>query len=268
MSEVFVGLFGGLGNQMFQAAFAIALERRFGAEVRLLADRGSVDAFGRRYLLGRFPLVDERVIGSDAAEGVLAYGEAGASAETLAALFAEQPRVALHGYWQDERFFFGEEQAIAAALRLEPDAGLAGRVEAVNAPGSIGLHVRRAEYGHHGLATVGYYRDAVASIRAEVGPAPVLCFTDEPHFARFVFQQLADVTVMDPTVVDPVDDFYVLSRCRHFVIANSSFSWWAAWLGVQPDSIVYAPLPWCAFNPELDPAPTRWRRVENAVRGP
>ena len=268
MTEGFVGLGGGLGNQMFQAAFAIAIERRFGAEARLLADRRGADAFGRRYLLGRFPLVDVRAVDPEAAAGVLAYGEPGVDAETLAALFREHPRVALHGYWLDERFFFGEAPAIAAAFQLEAGADLAARVEATGARAAIGLHVRRAEYGHHGLATVGYYRDAVAAIRAEAGPAPVLCFTDEPHFARFVFQQLGDVTIMDPTVEDPVDDFCLLSRCRHFVIANSSFSWWAAWLGAQPDSIVYAPLPWCVFSPALDPAPERWRRVENAVRGP
>jgi hypothetical protein len=55
MSEVFVVLSDGLGNQMFQAAFGIAIERRFGADVRFLARRGSRDVYGRRYLLDRFP---------------------------------------------------------------------------------------------------------------------------------------------------------------------------------------------------------------------
>jgi len=267
MTKVYVALGGGLGNQMFQAAFGIAVERRFGAEVRFLADRDRADMFGRRYLLGRFPFVDVRASALEAAAEAPAYGEMGADEATLGALFRAQSQVVLHGYWQDERFFFGEQQAIAAAFRLEPKPELAHRVEAAGAAHSIGVHVRRSEYGHHGLASADYYHRSIAAIRSEVGPAPALCFTDEPHFARFIFQDVADLTVVNPSD-DAVDDFYVLSRCRHFVIANSSFSWWAAWLGARDDSIVYAPQPWCVFNPVLDPAPSRWRKVDDAVRGP
>jgi hypothetical protein len=268
MTRVFVATYGGLGNQMFQAAFGVAVERRFGVEVRLLADRTSTDVFGRRYLLERFPVIDVRTVDNEAAAGVPVYGEAGANVETLAAIFHEQPSLALNGYWQDERFFFGEEKAIAAAFRFEPPPAVARQVEDAGVRASIGVHVRRSEYGHHGLATVAYYRDAIRNIRSEAGPARVLCFTDEPHFARFAFQTVVDVTIVEPNTGNPLDDFYALSNCRHFVIANSSFSWWAAWLGARDDSIVYAPEPWCVFNPSLDPAPSRWRKVENAVRGP
>ncbi|HXQ13234.1 MAG TPA: alpha-1,2-fucosyltransferase, partial [Caulobacteraceae bacterium] len=250
-----------------QAAFGIAIERRFGADVRLLARRGSRDAYGRRYLLDRFPFVDARVVGPEAAAGAPGYGETGASEETLAALFRQQPRVALQGYWQHERFFFGQEQAIAAAFQLTPAPDLAGKAAALRARAAIGVHLRRSDYGHHGLATADYYHDAIAAIRGEAGPAPVLCFTDEPNVARSLFRAVPDLVVVRPNTEDPRDEFYLLSQCRHFVIANSSFSWWAAWLGAQPDSIVYAPLPWCVFSPALDPAPPRWRRVENAVRG-
>jgi hypothetical protein len=268
MPRVFVGLGGGLGNQMFQAAFGIAVERRFGADVRFLANRAGADPFGRRYLLDSFAFVDVRVVGPEAAGGAPNYGETGVNGETLAALLKEQPCVVMQGYWQNERFFFGEDAAIAAAFRIEPAAALARRVEAAGAGRSIGVHVRRSEYGHHGLATADYYRDSIAAVRSEVGPAPVLCFTDEPNFARFVFQSVGDVSVVEPARDDPLNDFFALSRCRHFVIANSSFSWWAAWLGEREGSLVYAPSPWCVFDAALDPAPARWRKVEGAVRGP
>jgi hypothetical protein len=268
MSEVFVRLSDGLGNQMFQAAFGIAIERRFGADVRLLAEPGRRDAYNRRYLLDRFPFVDARVVAPEAAAGAPAYnGETGVNEEALSALFRQQPRVALHGYWQHERFFFGQDEAIAAAFQLTPSPDLGRKAEALRAGAAIGVHVRRTEYGHHGLATADYYRNAIAAIRGEAGPAPVVCLTDEPIVARSLFKAVPDVVVVWPNTDDPRDEFYLLSQCRHFVIANSSFSWWAAWLGAQPDSIVYAPRSWCLFKPELDPAPPRWRRVENAVRG-
>ncbi len=260
MPRAFVALAGGLGNQMFQAAFGLAIERRFGVEVRFLADRAAPDMFGRRYLLAPFASIDARVVEPAAAAGVPAYGETGVNAETLSALFCEQPDVALHGYWQHERFFFGEEGAIRSAFA--PARGAPGSASA------IGVHVRRSEYGHHGLASADYYRSAIGSIRAEAGALPGLVFTDEPHFVRFVFQGVPDLTVVEPMLAAPLDDFRRLSGCRHFVIANSSFSWWAAWLGASADSIVYAPAPWCVFDPALDPIPPRWRRVEGAVRGP
>jgi hypothetical protein len=266
LSEVFVRLSDGLGNQMFQAAFGIAIERRFGVDVRLLAERGRQDSFGRRYLLDRFPFVEARVVGPEAAAGAPAYGEGGVDEEMLTALFRRQPRVVLRGYWQHERFFFGQEHAVAAAFQWMPTPDLAEKTEALRARGAIGVHLRRSDYGHHGLATSDYYHNAIAAIRSEVGAAPVLCFTDEPHVARFLFRAVPDLAVVWPNTKDPRDEFYILSQCRHFVIANSSFSWWAAWLGAQPDSIVYAPLPWCVFNP-YDPTPARWRRIDNAVRG-
>jgi hypothetical protein len=267
MNEVFVVLSDGLGNQMFQAAFGIAIERRFGADVRFLARRGSRDVFGRHYLLDRFPFVEARIVGREAAAGAPGYGEGSIDEETLTELFRQQRRVILQGYWQNERCFLGQQHAITAAFQVTPARDLAGKAEALRSKGTIGVHLRRSDYGHHGLATADYYHSAIAAIRSEVGTAPVTCFTDEPNVARFLFRAVPDLEIVWPNTEDPRDEFYMLSQCRHFVIANSSFSWWAAWLGAQPDSIVYAPLPWCLFKPELDPAPPRWRRVDSAVRG-
>jgi hypothetical protein len=204
----------------------------------------------------------------DGIGGAPTYGEAGLDRATLAELLQQQPAIALDGYWQNERFFFGKDNAIAESLRLDPDPGLATRGEALGSANAIGMHVRRSEYGHHGLAMANYYRTAVAQVRREVGPAPVVCFSDEPQFCAFVFSDIADFTVMPSDRNDPLEDFYLLSCCRHFVIANSSFSWWAAWLGASPTSIVYAPLPWCVFDPAVNPVPQRWRSFENAVRAP
>ncbi len=268
MAEVFIAVRGGLGNQLFQAALGVAIETLFNADVRYLADYVPMDPFGRSYLLDAFPALAGKAVPNAAADGVPAYGEQGVDAASLAQLFRDQPRVALHGYWQNEGFFLGQEQAIAAALAPRASAELAARGNALHASAAIGMHVRRAEYGHHGLAAADYYRTAIAQIRLETGPAPVVCFSDEPNFCEFVFRDLGDFTVIRSGGDGPMDDFYLLSRCRHFAIANSSFSWWAAWLGAGPTSIVYAPLPWCVYDPSQQPIPARWRALDNAVRSP
>ncbi len=268
MAEVFIAVRGGLGNQLFQAAFGIAIESRFGAQVRYLSDYVPMDPYGRRYLLDAFPALAGKTAPIAAADGVPAYGDQGVDEASLDELLRQQPRVVLHGYWQNERYFFGQEEVIAAVLRREPTPDLAARGEALHASGAIGMHVRRSEYGHHGLALADYYRTAVAQIRRESGPAPVVCFSDEPNFCEFAFRDIADFTVTRSGSDGAMDDFDLLSRCRHFVIANSSFSWWAAWLGAGPFSIVYAPLPWCVYDPSLQPVPPRWRALDNAVRSP
>ncbi len=268
MAEVFIACMGGLGNQLFQAAFGIAIERRFGARVRYLSDYFTTDPYGRRYALGGFPALAGKTVPFAEVEGAPAYGEEGVSEAVLDDLFRRESRLIFYGYWQNERYFFEQDDAIADALRPDPAPELAARGEALRSSGAIGMHVRRSEYGHHGLAAADYYRTAIAQIRRETGPAPVICFSDEPNFCEFVFRDIADFTVMRSTTAGPLDDFYLLSCCRHFAIANSSFSWWAAWLGARHFSIVYAPLPWCVYDLSLQPAPTRWRTIESAVRAP
>ena len=227
-----------------------------------------MDPYGRHYLLDSFPHLRGKTVQIAAAEGVPAYGEQGVNVETLAELFREQPRVTFHGYFQNEHYLLGEAQAVAKALRLESDPALATLSDKIRGTAAIGMHVRRSEYGHHGLAAADYYRNAIAEIRREKGLAPVICFSDEPNFCEFVFRDIADFTVMRQAGESPLDDFRLLAQCRHFVIANSSYSWWAAWLGSGPDSIVYAPLPWCVYEPGLAPVPARWRGIENAVHTP
>jgi hypothetical protein len=268
VAKVFISVFGGLGNQLFQAAFGVAVEARFGVEVRYLADPTATDIFGRGYMLDHFPALAGKIGTVAEAEGLPVYGDQGVDEASLGQALSEGGDLVFTGYWQNERYFFGQDDVIAAALRLDPAPEVVAQGNHLRASGLIGMHVRRSEYGHHGLAMAAYYRTAIAQIRRETGPAPVACFSDEPLFCEFVFRDVPDLTVMRSASDDPLRDFYLLSRCRHFAIANSSFSWWSAWIGAEAFSIVYAPLPWCAFDPTLNPVPKRWRAIENAARAP
>ena len=92
MTEVFIAVRGGLGNQLFQAAFGVAIGKRFDAQVRYLSEYVSMDPYGRHYLLDSFPELRGKTLPIAAADGVPAYGEQGVNLETLAALFGQQPR--------------------------------------------------------------------------------------------------------------------------------------------------------------------------------
>lgn len=126
----------------------------------------------------------------------------------------------------------------------------------------IALHVRRGDYlkfpNVFPLPTVSYYERCVESIQAERPESQPVLFTDDPEWCRRHFPS----TLMFSTTEE--QDLCMMSMCRHHVIANSSFSWWGAWLAKSDEQIVYAPQVW--FGPEgpqdsQDLLPEHFRRA-------
>jgi hypothetical protein len=234
-------------------------------EVRFLTDYFQEDDFRRRFLLDRFPALDIRTAPAEAASGAPIAREWQVPPTAVAEHLERHSAIVLDGHWQDEAYFFGQEADIRAALQPEMDPGRVELGRQLRAEGAIGVHVRRSEYGQLGLAKVSYYREAVQAIRNERGERRAVCFNDEPNFCAAVFHDTPNFIVTTGDFDNTLNDFYLLSRCEHFVIANSTFSWWAAWLGEGEGSIVYAPAPWCVIS-DADPIPPRWRRVDGAVQ--
>jgi hypothetical protein len=174
--------------------------------------------------------------------------------------------VILEGYWQNEAYFQAARAAIGACFtpHLQEEAILLGQNLARE--GCIGMHVRRSDYGHHGLARTDFYRRAILDIRQAAGLLPVLVFTDEYNFCRFEFAGIAELSIVRGDLQNPLIDFHLLRSCRHYVLSNSSFSWWAAWLGESQESIVFAPEPWCLFDSNTRPVPGRWHAIPDAVQ--
>ncbi len=265
-NTVYVMIRDGLGNQLFQAALGVALERRFGFKVRHVM-RPHRDEFGRTLLLDRFPGLALDFAPWDEVKDLPLIDGAGVQPQALLERLRDAPPTILAGWWQSERFFFGEHQAIRDALTPAPEPRLAEIGSRLRAEGAIGVHVRRGDYGHFGLAKADYYRGAIASIRAERGPRRAVFFTDEPNFCWAIFGALPDMAVAEGNLGNPLADFYLLSRCAHFVIANSSFSWWAAWLGRAEDTIVHAPSPW-VLDRTFSPVLGDWRLTPDALLYP
>jgi len=268
MATAYVTLGGGLGNQLFQAALGVALQEAHGAEVVFIDTGYQFDRFGRKLHLSRFENLKLKTIARDALLGLPLVREQDYGPEAYGELLRTYPKLVFEGYFQNERFFLDRHEAIRAAFQYDvsPETERAG--QELRSRSTIGIHVRRSEYGYLGLASAAYYLNAITDIRREIGPAPVTCFTDEPNFCRAVFAAVPDLTVHTPNTDDPLEDFHLLSRCAHYVIANSSFSWWSAWLGQTAASIVYAPAPWFVTDPTASPPAAHWRRVEGAVRAP
>jgi len=179
--------------------------------------------------------------------------------------------VYLEGYWQSYRYFADIEEIIRRefTVRKEPDAVNCDMAEKISRTLSVSVHIRRGDYllkagSHMGLCGIDYYLKAVKVITAQVNPQHFYVFSDDPEWARQNIDFLKPVTVVDHNGTDTAyEDLRLMSLCKHHIIANSSLSWWGAWLSKYPEKIVVAPKQW--FNNEKrntsDLIPKQWMRI-------
>ena len=158
----------------------------------------------------------------------------------------------LFGYFQTPRYFQGFEASLRDELSTDY-LGLENGREPLTArlrqPGSVAVHVRRTDYaGNPDLDLCGtdYYRSAMQQMRDSI-PAPrFYIFSDEPAWAAVHLQGPDVESIPHPVQQSPLTDLHLMSLANHHIIANSSFSWWAAWLGKKPGQRVLMPDRWFA----------------------
>lgn len=269
--RVCVRIVGGLGNQMFGAAAGMALASRIGGRLEL--DAGyfathsthtyQLNSFGFSVPVHTFspPLRRSRL------SRLLGLGAARSDAppEWPGAVFRErgfhyddrfetvQGDVYLNGYFQSWLYFAPIADKVRARFNLVPHLSDEGRRFAAMAvgDGTIAMHVRRGDYAHdaattayHGLMGRDYYERALALVARSVPGARVLVVSDEPDAARELVP--ADVDAISVSGTTALDDMHIIGACRHKIIANSSFSWWGAWLDPRADGVTVAPRNWFA----------------------
>jgi hypothetical protein len=287
---------GGLGNQMFQYATGRALALRGAAALKLDVTWFATVASDakRRYELDSFS-----IHGRVASEGDIArFGRAGTprfsrlrrwlrlgKEDDTWPIYCEphfqyDPAVPdlpapiyLDGYWQSERYF----SDIADVLRREFTAkepsdreneALAAAIDAANA---VSLHVRRGDYvtnpttyRYHGICSAEYYQRAIDHLTSRVGMPHIFVFSDDQDWTRANLHFAVPTTFVGTNPPDcGYRDMMLMARCRHHIIANSSFSWWGAWLNPSPDKIVVAPQRWFggSSNDTRDLIPPSWVRL-------
>jgi len=234
---------GGLGNQMFQYAAGLSLaDRRRDA---LVIDVSSFlhDPL-RVFRLDMFPGVARRI-----SSGEVAVLGPATRVPTPVRVVRDDFRtftfpdgdLYLDGYWQSERFFADVADKVVGDFDLSHLAG--------SAPADLArcaaLHVRRGDYlrsnGYHPVLGTEYYRTAVSLLGDFEG---IGVFSDDPEWCS---QNLGLEAARVMSGKDEMHDLAMMSGCRHNVIANSSFSWWGAWLNRTPGRMVVAPRTW--FGP-------------------
>ena len=158
----------------------------------------------------------------------------------------------LFGYFQSPRYFQGYENRLRDELftgDLDLEIGRESLAARLGQPGSVAVHVRRTDYvGNPDLDLCGanYYRSAMQQMRETICSPRFYIFSDEPAWAA-VHLQGSDVESISPIgQQSPLTDLHLMSLANHHIIANSSYSWWAAWLGEKPGQRVLMPARWFA----------------------
>jgi hypothetical protein len=258
-------LIGGLGNQMFQYAAGRALALRTGA--RLVLDLGWLEntqphVTPRSYELGCFQIQAElrSIYPRTNIERLRELVRLSPRIWREQRMYGFDPRtlelpgrVRLIGYWPSERYFADQADQLREDFRfVEPlddrSREVAGEIEATN---SVSVHVRRGDYvenpateAFHGVLSAEYYRAATERIFESIASPHFFVFSDDPAWCHTNLALGGSTTYVDHNGARGSADLRLMSLCAHHIVANSSFSWWGAWLNPRADKLVVLPKRW------------------------
>ena len=271
---IFVKLLGGIGNQMFQYAAARRLAHV--SRTTVIFDISHFKHYTERsYALGNFEIQEQFASHEEVAEFTLSHDSilkyffhifnSKKKSNDLTYIkekyFHFDPtilhlgdNVYLDGYWQSEKYFADIASVIQQEFMVTtPQEGrnqeVANNIRACNA---VSIHIRRGDFISnpeihkvHGTCELDYYARSVDYIVQTVDGPHFFVFSDDPKWVSHNVRLSHPNTIVEHNGVDnSYEDLRLMSQCKHHIIANSSFSWWGAWLNPNREKIVIAPPRW------------------------
>ena len=291
---IIVKTIGGLGNQLFQYSLGRNLAEKYDTNLKL-----DISEFGtyklHKYALNAFNIIEDFATPEEIKNFIIEeYApivkcirkKLGKNLEKKAKSYKEEQRfyfdpqalnfgnnVYLEGYWQCERYFKDIEDIIRKDFTLK--VPLEGRnkemFSMIRKVNSISLHIRRCDYVGNpetnsalGTCSLEYYRHCIEHIASNVENPHFFLFSDDINWTRENLEINYSATLVDVNSADTnYADLCLMSSCKHNIIANSSFSWWGAWLNDNPDKIIIAPKAWFVNSPltPRDIIPKNWLKL-------
>lgn len=285
---------GGLGNQMFQYAVGRGLSLAHGVSMCLDIGDFSQHTIHQGFELERLFSLPVTQAAPDDLHRVLGWQSSRLALRLLArpeARFLRSNRLIiephfqyfsgikqvpsscyLKGYWQSERYFYDVADAIRADFTFCLPMSYENRqfAEAIDAVNAVSLHVRRGDYlsnpytlSVHGMCSLEYYVNAIRYIVEKVPDPVFFVFSDDLNWVKDALRIEYPCHFVDHNQGnESYNDMRLMSLCSHHVIANSSFSWWGAWLNPSDSKIVVAPAQWFAKPVDVtDLLPEGWVRI-------
>lgn len=261
-----VKLMGGLGNQMFQYALARKLQtsgKKVNLDVsyyyhipegdtprRLWTEKfhsSFTETDISRSLFQKIKILSARLLGKN-------YIITEECPDFLPSILTVRSGVLL-GYWQSEKYFKDISQTIRKDFEFpletleEKERILYQKIKMLKA--SVSIHVRRGDYLHPennlrfgNICTAEYYKKATDYFINRIPNCSFFIFTDAPAEVQHILPKHITYEIISTGENDEWFELFLMSQCKHNIIANSSFSWWGAWLNSNPNKMVVAPARW------------------------
>jgi len=304
MRRLIVRFNGGLGNQIFQFAAGLYFSRRNSMLLDIVRPHGLHEShgFARPFQLDGFSLkttirlatLSDRLYLSTRPVLRSMQNVLGGITRTL---FIEEPTthrftptlldqfrartICVDGHWQAAGYAEAVAEQLRDSLQLLNEPQMLNRdyaeaIAAMKCP--VSVHIRVGDYALHKaiesdsgklvswVLRKSYYRKAIARMRAQYPETGLVVFSDDPVAAQAMLEgEPASLWVKGNTQASAFEELWLMSRCKHHVIANSTFSWWGAWMNSDPNKIVIAPKYWFnthdSYYPEL--FPPSWNVIDN-----
>lgn len=279
-------LSGGLGNQLFQFATAYALSKVKKTNLRINISNYSSNI--RSYELNIFENIrlnyslQEKSWKSDwRILRILKHFFRNSVVSERhpfkydPSIFYNGKNLNLFGYFQSEKYFLEFRDDILQLLKFPPiaddDIDLKRWKVSISSQNSVSIHVRRGDYisnpqakKYHGVLPVSYYKKAIDLMKNKTLKPSFFVFTDDPKWVSDNFHFLSEYKLININKgANSFRDIELMSCCKHNIIANSSFSWWGAWINNNQNKIVIAPKRWVIEKSEPldDIIPVSWNDI-------
>jgi len=280
---------GGLGNQMFQYAYGLYLAQQNNTELVLECSSLDRDPL-RNFVLDRWKIAERQTTKAESKQMPSRYEVMG----WLNFLHGKQPlkriserpfgfhpkfltvgdNIFLAGYWQSEQFFPKLREQLQSIFQpakpiRKQSVDVIRKMENSN---SVSLHIRRGDYVQSAGSTaalqvcpLSYYQASIAELLSRHEDLKIFVFSDDHQWCSQNLQFDCPTVYVDHNDSNQShEDMWLMTRCNHHIVANSSFSWWGAWLKLDEWGEVFAPQQWFS-DLHLDASsivPDHWHKVD------
>jgi hypothetical protein len=287
---VIIKVTGGLGNQLFQFAMGVAIEETLGFQVKYDLCEYKFGGY-RKFDLDKFVCDLKIATGVEiernnnvfqkikfkifqflgfpfGLKGLKYYLERNFQYDEK--VFDLEDDIYLSGYWQSEKYFLNHRIEILERIKISDSDSPQNMtyLRQIRTSNSVSIHVRRGDYisnsqtnSIYASCDLGYYEKAIQFLSSQLEDLTFFVFSDDMEWVTTNFSKFDRMIFVNVNLGDTAfEDLKLMSNCKHNIIANSTFSWWAAWLNQNSNKIVITPKVWYKnlYDNNLEIVPNTW----------
>lgn len=286
-----VRLKGGLGNQMFQYAIGRSLSLHHHTE--LFLDTSMLESNNQPHVYRKYSLdtlnVSVKILQKDS--GLIPRDRKSSLSRFLNIFNMKELNLVaeknfrfdqhvlkapdnsyLDGYWQSYNYFESNADVLKREFSLKGKlSGKANNIsDKIISSNAVVIHIRRGDYvsspetaSYHGNCDISYYEKAIQLMQERNRDLAFFVFSDDPSWVRQNFKATRSYDLVSGEGLSNVEELHLMALCKHAIVANSSFSWWGAWLMNNPDKTIIAPKQWFKDTSIItdDMFPKTWLRI-------